>query len=282
MSIRVRETIRQHQLVSFFLIAFGWSWAYDGIVFLTVGSSPRILIRGLIRAWGPLIAGVTVIWASDGDLRTYLGQVTKWRVRPRWYVLAIGLPFLLNGTLAVSVVHLFNGGTVQIAPSPWWYYIAGFLVVLFLAGGLEEFGWRGFAQPRLQERYTALTAAIGIGFVWALWHLPLFYLFDVPAYDASGFWTSYLFTLIVESITYAWFFNSTNGGLLFPMLAHSLGNLPPLVEPVGDAGQVAQYTPELLSILLVAVLATYYGRKYLSASHPEPRIPGATTDTGTD
>ncbi|WP_435186806.1 CPBP family glutamic-type intramembrane protease [Halobellus sp. EA9] len=182
----------------------------------------------------------------------------------------------------MSVVHLLNGGHVQIAPSRWWHYIVGFLVVLFLAGSLKESGWRGFAQPRLQERYTALSAAIGIGIPWALWHLPLFYLIDVAAYDASGFWTSYLFTLIVQSITYAWLFNSTNGGLLFPMLAHSLGNLPPLVAPAGDVGQVAQYTPELLSIFLVAGLATYYGRKHLSPSSPEPRIPGTTADPGTD
>lgn len=282
MSIRLREAIRQHQLVSFFLIAFGWSWAYDGILFLTVGSSPRIMLRGLVRTWGPLVAGVTVMWASDGNLRTYLGQVTKWRVKPRWYVFAIVLPFVLHGSLAVSAVHLLRGGSVQIAPSPWWLYIVGFLVVMFLSGGLEEFGWRGFAQTRLQERYTALTAAVGIGIAWTLWHLPLFYLFDVAAYDASGFWTSYLFTLVVQSIIYAWLFNSTGGALLFPMAAHSLSNLSPLIAPTGDVGQIAQYTPEILSVLLVAGLATYYGRKYLSSSPPEPRIPGATADTGTD
>lgn len=274
MPIRLREIIRQHPLVSFFLIAFGWSWLYDGLVFLTVGPSPGILIRGIVRAWGPLIAGVTVTWASDGDIRRYLGQVTKWRVKPRWYVLAISLPFLLNGTLAVSIVHLATGGHVQIAPSPWWHYVANFLVVLLFAGGLEEFGWRGFAQPRLQERYTALTAAIGIGIAWALWHLPMFYLYDVAAYDASGFWTTYLFTLVVQSIVYAWLFNSTAGGLLFPMLVHSLGDLPPLVAPAGDVGRFVQYTPEVLSVLLVVGLTAYYGRKYLAASAPEPRIPG--------
>lgn len=282
MSIRLREAIRQHQLVSFFLIAFGWSWAYDGIIFLTVGSSPGIMLRGLVRTWGPLVAGLTVTWASAGDLRTYLGQVTKWRVKPRWYVVAIVLPFVLNGSLAVSVVHLLRGGSVQIAPSPWWLYVVGFVVIMFLTGGLEEFGWRGFAQPRLQERYTSLTAAVGIGIAWAFWHLPLFYLFDVAAYDASGFWTSYTFTLVVQSIIYAWLFNSTGGALLFPMAAHSLSNLPPLIAPAGTVGQFAQYTPELLSILLVAGLATFYGRKYLSSSPPEPRIPGATTNTGTD
>jgi membrane protease YdiL (CAAX protease family) len=92
-------------------------------------------------------------------------------------------------------------------------------------GGLEEFGWRGFAQPRLQERYTALTAAVEIGIAWGIWHLPLFYFFDVAAYDISGFWTGYMFTLVVQSVIYAWLFNSIRGALLFPMIAHSLSNL---------------------------------------------------------
>jgi len=274
----LRKTINRHQLASFFLIAFGWSWVYDGIVFFTVGTSPDIIIRSIVRAWGPLIAGITVTWASNGNLRTYIGQISKWRFNLRWYILAIVLPFALDGSLAVSVVHLSNGGTVQIAPSPWWQYIIGFIVVMFLLGGLEEFGWRGFAQPRLQKRYTAFAAAIGIGIAWALWHLPMFYLYDVPAYDVSEFWTTYQFTLIVQSITLAWLYNSTRGSVLLPMLYHSLGNLPALVEPVGDVDTVAQYTPEILSILLIASLIVFYGRKCLSSSAPEPRIPGTSTE----
>ncbi|WP_254522279.1 CPBP family intramembrane glutamic endopeptidase [Natrinema caseinilyticum] len=258
---------------------------YDGIVFLTVGPSPGIVIRSIVRAWGPLIAGVTVTWASNGDLRTYLGQIATWRVRPRWYILAIVLPFVLDGSLTVSVVHVFTGGAVRIAPSPWWQYILGFLLVMFLLGGLEEFGWRGFAQSRLQERYTAFTAAVGIGIAWALWHLPMFYLYDVPAYDVSGFWTTYLFTLIVQSITLAWLYNSTRGAVLLPMLYHSLGNLPALVEPVGDVGIIAERIPEVLSILLVVSLIAFYGRRSLASSAPDPLIPGAIAEqvwTNTD
>ena len=84
MLVDPRASVQRHQLASFFLIAFGWSWMYDVIVFLMVGSSPGILIRGLVRTWGPLVAGVTVLWASDEDLYSYLGQITKWRVKPRW------------------------------------------------------------------------------------------------------------------------------------------------------------------------------------------------------
>ncbi|RZV06214.1 hypothetical protein BDK88_4181 [Natrinema hispanicum] len=61
----------------------------------------------------------------------------------------------------------------------------------------------------------------------------MFYLYGVPAYDVSGFWTTYQFTLIVQSITLAWLYNSTRGSVLRPMLYHSLGNLPALVSLSG-------------------------------------------------
>lgn len=157
-------------------------------------------------------------------------------MKPRSYLLAIGLPLLLKDGLLVSGVHLLAGGPVELVPSPWWHYVANALVVLFLAGSLEEFGWRGFAQPRLQQRISAFTAALGIGLAWALRHLPLFYLYDVPAYDPAGFWTTYLGSLLLSSVLYAWLYNGSGGSLLLPMVAHALGDMPALAAPVGEIG----------------------------------------------
>lgn len=171
-------------------------------------------------------------------------------MKPRSYLLAIGLPLLLKDGLLVSGVHLLAGGPVELVPSPWWHYVANALVVLFLAGSLEEFGWRGFAQPRLQQRISAFTAALGIGLAWALRHLPLFYLYDVPAYDPAGFWTTHLGSLLLSSVLYAWLYNGSGGSLLLPMVAHALGDMPALAAPVGEIGLGADYALEVLGCFL--------------------------------
>lgn len=282
MRMHLRRCVHHRPIAAFFLLAFLWTWGYASLVYLTVGESPGILVRGLVGAWGPLVAAGAVLWVVNGDLREWVGQVTKWRVAPRWYLFAVAIPVFWEDGLAVGVVHVLTGGAVEMFPSPWWHYVANFVVVFFLAGGLEEFGWRGFAQPRLQERYSALTAAVVIGVAWALWHLPHFFLFEASAYDPSGFVLSYVPHLVVEAVVLAWLYNSTGGSLLVPMVAHSLGNLPAIVTPVGNPGVLAQYVPEVITVALLVGLVATYGPAYLAASKPTPLIPGNARRSATD
>lgn len=276
---RIRRVVRRYPLASFFVLAFAWTWTYAAIVFVAIGSSPGILARGVVSTWGPLVAAAIVTRACGGSLRAWAGRVTKWRVRPRWYLFALVLPFAFEGQLAVSALHVASGGSIDLAPSPWWHYVANFLLVMFFAGSLEEFGWRGFAQPRLQERYSALTAAIVVGIAWGLWHLPMFYLYDVAAYDASTFWTTYLLASVTSSVVYAWLYNGTGGSLLFPMLAHALGNLPPIVTPSTEVWWGLHYASQVLVVLFVLGLILVYGPAYLAPRVPTELVPGRLSDT---
>jgi uncharacterized protein len=51
-------------------------------------------------------------------------------------------------------------------------FLPTLVFVALLQGGNEEPGWRGFALPRMQDRFTPVRATLLLGGVWALWHLP--------------------------------------------------------------------------------------------------------------
>ena len=66
-----------------------------------------------------------------------------------------------------------------------------FLVTLlgstFVYGGEEELGWRGVLQPGLSKKMTFPLAAIVCGAIWALWHLPLWFIEGHPN-QSMPFW----------------------------------------------------------------------------------------------
>jgi uncharacterized protein len=90
-------------------------------------------------------------------------------------------------------------------------------MMLFL-GPVEEFGWRGVAQPLLQRRMAPLWAGLLIGATWGFWHLPAFFLSGV-VYAGWSFLPFFLGNVAIAVIVTP-LLNRTGGSLLWPMLFH--------------------------------------------------------------
>lgn len=95
------------------------------------------------------------------------------------------------------------------------------LVVLLPFNGPigEEFGWRGFALPKLQTKYGPLIASLVIGTVWGIWHLPDFFAEQgaISALATSmgmGFLIPYTLGTIANSVYMTWLYNKTNASAL--------------------------------------------------------------------
>lgn len=272
---RLKRAVTGAPIFAFVLLAFAWTWAIDGIALLAFEAPSEF--HSLPRAWGPLIAGVAVVWLLDEDIRSFVGQVKHVRVGLHWYALAFAIPVLLTDIEPLVALALGAEVGVELVV-PLIQYLVSFFLVLFLAGGLEEFGWRGFAQVRLQERYSALVIAAIVGILWTSWHLPLYLLYDLAAYDATALHTVYVVT-ICWSIILAWMYNSTNGGLLVVMIAHAAGNLPPFLSVTGETpGPVATLPMTELAYTTVALAVVLYaGSRTLSRGGELPPVAGRRT-----
>jgi len=116
-----------------------------------------------------ILAVVTEGLAGIGRL---LRQLGRWRVGLRWYVVALGLGLALR--LAMSLLGLALGliPSLQLRPlSPAEFVLLALLPLL--PAFLEELGWRGYALPRLLERYSPLAAGLILAVPWAVIHLAL-------------------------------------------------------------------------------------------------------------
>ena len=56
-----------------------------------------------------------------------------------------------------------------------WYLLVPYLPFMVIGGGIEEIGWRGYLQPCLEKRFSFVPAALIQGSIWAIWHLPLWF-----------------------------------------------------------------------------------------------------------
>lgn len=178
---------------------------------------------------GPILAAFLVTglaWGRAG-VRNLLARVVRWRMPLRWWAATLSpLAFLgVALVVAVSVGKLPRGSDFgRYSGLPALGVGAVWLITILLAFG-EETGWRGFAVPFLQRRYGALTAALLVTPIWALWHLPFF--FTVGTY--RGFipvgYIGFVLGLACGSIVLTWLYNGTGGSVLACAIWHGLYNL---------------------------------------------------------
>jgi uncharacterized protein len=208
-----QEAIGRHQLATFFVLAFVFSW-YPWIIALARGqtSGPNPL--------GPLIAALLVAGIARGrpGLRDLLSRVVRARIGLRWYALIFGLPVLMCA-IALGIMMALGSGVALPNAAAWRELPERFIFIFLFIGLGEEPGWRGFALPRLQERQTPLIASLILAPIWALWHLPLMGN-EFPAAVIPAF----LISLLGGTLIQTWLFNRTKGSVFAQMLFHATVN----------------------------------------------------------
>jgi membrane protease YdiL (CAAX protease family) len=149
-------------------------------------------------------------------VRALLRRLLAWRVGLGWFVVAILMTEAI--TLVASALTRGFGAPNGITPLP----IDGIKIALFIAVVGEEIGWRGYALPRLMDRFRAVPASLILGALWAIWHLPTFFL---PGTAQSHFpFPAYVLYTSSLSLLFTWFFFHTQGSVLFAWFLHGAVN----------------------------------------------------------
>ena len=265
------KDFERDNLVLFFVIAFGWSWLlwlpsviisitdnrslmywmYD--VEMSVGLS-LIAIGGVISTFGPLVAAFAVTGLNEGRegvIRLW-GRFWNVRLPGVWLLVSFLLPFLLIAVPRLIVVPL--GYPLQLAWLSHPAVLVGWLFNNFTrSGGMsEEFGWRGYALPRIQARWNALVSSIILGVIWTMWHLPLWFL-SGSSQQGSSFWL-FLASLVLTSVLYTWLVNAAKGSILVAVVFHAVGNTVTQMFP-GSTSNLFYWL--VLGLTVVLVVASH-------------------------
>jgi len=200
----------------FFPLAFLLSW-YPYII----GKTGLVHTSGGINPLGVAVAALIAADAFYGwrGMKELLARYLPWRAGRKEYLVAIALPVLLV-IVAAGLTVLFGAPRPRTTQMMSWQEMLPRFVFVFLFVGLgEETGWRGFALPGLQQRYSPLLASLILGVVWAAWHIPL-----VGVEFKGAVIPAFLVSVIGGSVVMAWLFNRSNGGLLPIPLLHATVN----------------------------------------------------------
>jgi len=225
-----RTYLTLKQLFTFFILSYVISWTiWFPLYAPSFGQEclPTFLLNHGLGGLGPLLASflTTFIYRKRKGVKELLKKCIQ--IRPLAYLsIALLGPFLLV-FVAATANYLVNDADLNISglwitkEFPSFSFLSFFFYNLVFFGFGEEAGWRGFALPRLQEKYGALSSSIILTMFWAVWHWPLFlYRPGFVSMDIPGIF-GWVFSLLTGSILLTWLFNSSRGSILICAIFHT-------------------------------------------------------------
>jgi membrane protease YdiL (CAAX protease family) len=264
--------ILRHSLAAYLMLVFAIAWLfwvplamlYNGgsDVQSPVGSTLVIMLQTLGAA-APVVAAILVTGLTRGKrgVGQLLGDLKRWRVGLWWYaaacllvpaltVLGIGVRAALGLAPAVPegsalATTLAGGGWIRVLLM----FPLLLLAQCFGSPLLEEPGWRGFALPRIQSWMPAAAAALLVGAVWGVWHLPLFLAFGENIAIS-------LSLITLHGVFLGWLYLNTRS-LLIAVLGHASLNVANNALSLPNQG-ILQVALALVSCLVILVFFRAY------------------------
>jgi membrane protease YdiL (CAAX protease family) len=223
--------MNRKKLFVFLILTFLWSWILwiIGLKYLSDGINQetisKFLVFFFVGVYGPTISGIITTLFFDGLIGVFelIKKLFIWKVALKYYVYLILLPliFVIIGIALYSQFIGEIGGFDKMA----YLSIPTILLAGLYAGPLgEELGWRGFLLPEFQKRYSNLKSAIIIGFIWFIWHIPLWWAPFGTLVSGEPISLipviTYFTMLICLSIIITWLVINSKGSVLIAVLFH--------------------------------------------------------------
>jgi uncharacterized protein len=122
--------------------------------------------------------------------------------------------------------------------------------------------------------YQITSASILLGVIWAVWHLPQFFIRASDTYRQS--FLIFALQVVAISVTLAWLWNAAAKSLLLPMLLHSAINNSKDIVPSASPGSNNVFGLTASPVAWMTVLLLWIVALYLLTRMPGWKPNGST------
>jgi len=253
-------------LPCFVVLTFAFTWIawLASAALVTPGNTWLFGLGGpvfLLGVFAPAFVALALTAYSEGSdgVARLLRRIGKWELGAGWYLFAIG--YMAATKVLAALIHRFIMGAWPTFGDTSLPLMLGAILLSTWAQAGEEVGWRGYALPRLAMHLGLGGASMCLGVIWALWHLPLFFL---PGSGSNGqSFPIYLLHVTALSVAMSWLYWKTEGSLLLVMLMHASVNnttgivpaaVPHAVDPTSFQGSLVAWSTVGVSWVVAALL----------------------------
>jgi uncharacterized protein len=187
----------------------------------------------MLGVFGPLVGALIVLHQEKGkdSSRKYLRSFLDFHLGWKAYVFPI-LIFGGSTFIAWFLPELFGEKRLSMLLPSVWTFIPYLLFMIMLGGGQEEFGWRGYALPLLENKFGIWLANFILGIIWAFWHIPLWFITGTSqTYMNFG---GFILLMVGYSFILSWIRKISGNRPFSGLYVHGLFNafiplMPPLI-----------------------------------------------------
>ena len=217
----------------FYALVFIFTWTFwffailfDKSVFCTIG-----MVLGLIS---PATLAIITVFTSKSDAlkKDFNRKIFNfWKLKPLYI---IGGFLIMSAVICCSILLslLFGGSIEQFSVIEGFTFdgpgVFSAFATIALASILEEVGWRGYGEDSIAQYCSWFKESIIFGFVWALWHLPLFWIPGTYHIEIRQMSNLYMFNFFISVVPMGfittWVYVKNGRSMLASILFHLFVN----------------------------------------------------------
>lgn len=223
----------KYRPVKFYLTAFAVTWFFwfEAILFNEGLSCTLGMLLGLLS---PATVAIFMVFKSKNSnlIKDFKRKILGfYKLKPVYIIVAV-IAFLTIIVSSILLSTLFGQSLDQFAFTEDFSFtgagIGSAFLTIILASVIEEVGWRGYGEDSIAQYCSWFKESIIFGFVWAFWHLPLFWIPGTYHYELRNlgivFMLNFFISVVPLGFITTWVYVKNGRSMLASIIFHLFVN----------------------------------------------------------